>query len=572
MIPRSEHPKPQFMREDWQCLNGKWQFEIDLTATGDAKKFFEKGKAFSKEITVPFCPESKLSGIENKDFMDAVWYKRTINIENTDKIIRLHFGAADYVTTLYVNGVLVGTHTGGYTSFFFDINDYVTEGENEICVWCYDRIRDHVNPRGKQSFAYFSHGCVYTRTTGIWQTVWLEYLPKNYVKSVKYYPNILDGSVTVRAFLNGKGDFAFKTAFNGTPTGEYSLKDACGEITFTVDLTEKHLWQLGEGNLYDVEITFNEDKVTSYFGLRQVRLDGMRFLLNERSVFHRLVLDQGFYPDGIYTAPTDEDLKKDIILSMNAGFNGARLHEKVFEERFLYYADKLGYMVWGEFADWGIDHTTPEAIHHFLPQWLEAVERDFNHPAIIGWCPLNEVWDLRDKIPYMKNVENIYLTTKAVDPTRPCIDVSGGFHKKTDIYCVHDYEQDPEVFRKNYEAFKESDELWDRRSFLNPAFKNRQQYKGEAVFVSEYGGIGYCLNQGAWGYGKGVDTPEKFYALFKGVTDVILDHPKMFGLCYTQLTDVEQEQNGIYYYDRTEKFDVKPIKEILSRKAKIEEE
>ena len=570
MIPRSEHPKPQFMRENWQNLNGQWQFEIDPTSIGDVFVFFEVGKKLSQEITVPFCPESKLSGIHNVDFMDTVWYKRTVNIENTENTVRLHFGAADYQTTVYVNGKKAGEHEGGFTSFYIDINDYIVKGENEICVRCDDDIRCHKHARGKQCFGYKSAGCLYTRTTGIWQTVWLEFLPEKYVEWVKYYPNINDGSVTVRAKLNGCGDFSFKASYEGKVMGEYTCKNASGEIFFTVNLTEKHLWEVGNGRLYDVEIGFNKDKVTSYFGLRQVRLDGMKFLINEKSVFQRLVLDQGYYPDGVYTAPSDADLIKDIELSMKAGFNGARLHEKVFEERFLYHADRLGYIVWGEFGDWGFDYTEPDAIHYVLPQWIEAVERDFNHPAIIGWCPLNEIWDLRNKIPFKNNVENIYLTTKALDSTRPCIDASGGFHVKTDVYDVHDYEQNAEVYRKNYEPFKTSDELWDRRVFLNPSYKGRQEYHGEACFVSEYGGIAYQLTDG-WGYGDGVDTPEKFYELFKGVTEVIMQHPKLFGLCYTQLTDVEQEKNGIYKFDRSEKFDVAPIKEILSQKAEIED-
>ena len=574
MIPRSEHPKPQFMRESWENLNGEWQFEIDVTATGDARGLFERGKALNDTIIVPFCPESSLSGINHKDFMDGVWYKKTLAIRKNGKRVRLHFGAADYLTTVYINGKVAGKHEGGYTSFYVDITDHIDENdsETEICVFCYDDVRSHVQPRGKQCFGFYSSGCLYTRTTGIWQTVWLEYVPENRVEWVKYYPNINDGTVTVRASLTGMDDFTLSASFEGKMMGEYTCKNAAGEIFFTVPLKEKHLWDLGQGNLYDVDITFGEDKVKSYFGLRQVRMDGMRFMLNDRSVFQRLVLDQGYYPDGIYTAPDDSALIRDIEISMNAGFNGARLHEKVFEERFLYHADRLGYMVWGEFGDWGIDHTSPEAIHYVLPQWIEAVERDFNHPSIIGWCPLNEVWDLRNKIPYLKNVENIYLATKAIDSTRPCIDVSGGFHTKTDIYCVHDYEQDGETYRKNYEPFKTSDELWDRRTFLNPMYKGRQEYKGEPVMVSEYGGTAYCLNQGAWGYGKDVNTPEKFYEIFRGTTEVILNHLKIFGLCYTQLTDVEQEQNGIYKFDRSEKFDVAPIRAILTKKAKIEEE
>jgi beta-galactosidase/beta-glucuronidase len=403
--------------------------------------------------------------------------------------------------------------------------------------------------------------------------VWLEYLERDHVESVKYYPDIFSGSITVKANFKGKNNFTFTALYEGEKMGEYKIDNVGGEITFTLPLKEKHLWEVGCGRLYDVEMSFGKDVVKSYFGLRQVRLDGMRFLINEKSVFHRLVLDQGFYPDGIYTAPTDADLKKDIELSIKAGFNGARLHQKVFEERFLYHADKLGYIVWGEFADFGLDHTEPDAIHHMLPQWIEAVDRDFNHPAIVGWCPMNEVWDLRDKKPFAKNVENIYYVTKAMDSTRPCIDASGGLHTVTDVFCVHDYTQDPEEYRKKYQPFAEGGPLHDRLSENNPRYKGRHKYNGEACFISEYGGIGFALDETAWGYGKNhPKTKEEFYQRFKGLTDVILDNPNMFGLCYTQLTNVEQEQNGIYFYDRTEKFDVTPLREALSRKAKIEEE
>lgn len=572
MQPRMEHPKPQFMRDSWQNLNGPWEFEIDNANSGFEKGFHQHGVAFSQKILVPFCPESKLSGIGNTDFMNAVWYKRTVNIPKTDKIVRLHLGAADYHTKIYINGVQTSEHKGGYTSFFADISNYIVAGENEICIHCVDDVRSPMTPRGKQSPRYASRGCLYTRTTGIWQTVWLEFVPKNHIESIKYYPNIHDGSVTVKAILHGKGDFTFSASYEGSPMGEYHLDGVCGEIIFTLPLKEKHLWEVGHGRLYDAQITFGEDKVSSYFGLRQVRIDGIQFLINEKSVFQRLVLDQGYYPDGIYTAPTDEALKGDIILALNAGFNGARLHEKIFEERFLYHADKMGYLVWGEYPNWGLDHTDPMSIYAILPEWLEAVERDFNHPSIIGWCPYNETWDINGRKQYDAAIENIYHLTKALDTTRPCIDTSGGFHVKTDIFCVHDYTQDGQELYRKYQPLAEGGELFDRRVELNPAYQGRQQFKGEPCFLSEYGGICYQPDDTGWGYGGKLNTPEEFYARFQAITDVLINHPKMFGLCYTQLTDVEQEQNGIYHYDRTPKFDVSPIKAILSKKAAIEEE
>ena len=571
MIPRSEHPKPQFVRESWQNLNGQWDFEIDRENSGYAKEFFKTDKKYSSEITVPFCPESVLSGIGNTDFMACVWYKRKVNIKKDNNIVRLHFGAADYKTTVYVNGKKAGEHTGGFISFFVDITDYVTDGENEICVQCFDDTRSTFVPSGKQSIQYASSGCHYTRTTGIWQTVWLEFIPKTHIESVRYYPNVEDGTVTVRADLKGMGDFSFKADYEGILMGEYTLKNASGEIAFTVKLNEKHLWEIGNGRLYNVEMTFNDDKVTSYFGLRQIRFDGMKFMLNGKSVFLRLVLDQGFYPDGIYTAKTDEILENDILLSQKAGFTGARLHQKIFEERFLYHADRHGYVVWGEYPNWGLDHTNPMSIYSILPEWIDEVKRDFNHPAIIGWCPFNETWDIDGKKQYDDVIYNVYNVTKALDTTRPCIDTSGNFHVKTDVFSLHDYEQEPEEFKKRYSCFNGSEPPFDRTFLMNTAYVNRQKYNGEPFMIAEYGGTAYVTDGTGWGYGSKVNTLEDFIARFKGLTEVIMNNKYTFGLCYTQITDVEQEQNGIYNYDRTEKYDVSLIKEILSQKAAIED-
>ena len=569
-IPRSEYPRPQFVREGWMNLNGQWQFEIDQGRSGEARGLQKEGVALSGQITVPFCPESKLSGVEYVDFMYGVWYKRTVSLPAQEGRTVLHFGAVDYHARVFVNGQLVGSHKGGYVSFCFDITDFVREGENEIAVFAQDDTRDRLIPSGKQSRTYNSRGCYYTRTTGIWQTVWLEFTPKTYIKNVKYYPNITDGSVTVEANMVGCGDFACEIAYEGKPMGGYKAEKAADQLVFTVPLSEKHLWEVGCGRLYDVRLTFGQDKVDSYFGLRQVRLEGMKFLINGKSVFQRLVLDQGFYPDGIYTAPSDAALKKDIELSLAVGFNGARLHEKIFEERFLYHADKLGYIVWGEFPDWGLDHSYADNIYGFLPEWVEEMNRDFNHPAIVGWCPHNATWDQAGRKQFDPAIALIYDVTKAIDTTRPCIDTSGNYHVKTDIFCVHDYEQDPAIFKANYDRLMTEGVLYDR-------FEKRQSYKGGPTFVSEYGGIRWAAGEkdenrcGSWGYGKDVKDMEDFFARYKGLTDALLDNDQMFALCYTQLTDVEQEQNGLYTYDRQPKFDIQRLHDIMARKAAIED-
>ena len=564
-IPRPEYPRPQFARQNWMNLNGRWQFEIDNACSGEARGLHRQGNALSGVIRVPFCPESRLSGVEHTDFMYGVWYKRTVSLGKCTGRTVLHFGAVDYRCKVFVNGTKVGEHKGGYVSFCFDITDAVREGENEIAVFARDDTRDTRIPTGKQSTAYESKGCFYTRTTGIWQTVWLEFIPDTHIQSVKYFPNITDGSVTVEAMLRGTGDFSCEIFFAGERMGAYASSDVSGNLHFTVKLKEKYLWEPGRGALYDVVLSFGEDRVDSYFGLREVRLEGHKFLINGKSVFQRLVLDQGFYPDGIYTAPTDGDLQRDIALSMAAGFNGARLHEKIFEERFLYHADRMGYLVWGEYPDWGLDHSEPENIYAILPEWMEEIKRDFNHPAIVGWCPRNETGDRKGRKQYDPSISMVYDVTKAMDPTRPCIDTSGNFHVKTDIFCVHDYEQDPAVFKANYDRLMTEGYLYDR-------CKKRQTYGGQPTFVSEYGGIRWAKEEKeGWGYGEDAADEEAFFRRYKALADALLDNSRMFGLCYTQLTDVEQEQNGLYTYDRRAKFDTRRLYEIMSRKAAIEE-
>lgn len=566
-IPRHEHPDPQFERANWLNLNGEWDFEFDF---GNSK--YESGildrADWENKIIVPFCPESKLSGIEHTDFIPAVWYRKTVNVtaEQLKGRVLLHFGAVDYETKLYVNGKKAGYHKGGYASFKFDITEYLTEGENTITVNAVDDVRNPLVPRGKQSEELKSHGCDYTRTTGIWQTVWFEYVPKAYIKSFKIYPDYINGVVAISAVVEGEGEFTASASYEGKPMGSFS-KTAASTITGEIKLDEIHLWEVGCGRLYDLELTFGEDKVKSYFGLRNVKIDDYKFLINGKSVFQRLVLDQGFYPDGIYTAPTDEALENDIKISMAVGFNGARLHQKVFEQRFLYHCDKLGYIVWGEYGNWGLNWSDERALEAMLPEWCECVERDFNHPAIIGWCPFNETWDIDGRKQYDSVLKTIYRVTKQLDETRPCIDTSGNFHVETDIYDVHDYEQDYNVFKENYDKLMTEGTLYER-------FPDRQMYSGKGcAWVSEYGGLQWSRGDrgDAWGYGNAPKTEQELIERYAGLTNALLDNYRMFGFCYTQLYDIEQEQNGLYYYDRTPKFDPEIFRKINSRKAAIED-
>ena len=576
-IPRPEHPHPQFRRDNWLNLNGGWEFAFDHSRSGESRGMYKVDAEYPLTITVPFCPESDLSGIGYKDFIRGVWYRRTVTLTDAQMRgqVRLHFGAVDYECTVYVNEKKAGTHKGGYTSFSLDVTDLLAAGKNTIVVNAVDDTTNPMIPSGKQSDKFGSYGCLYTRTTGIWQTVWMEFMPRICIQRVKLTPSVDDTSVVVEAALQGDADLTVEAAYEGRPMGSRTVKGHNGILMLTLPLAEAHLWQPGEGRLYDLTFTYGEDTVHSYCGLREMHFDGYKWMLNGKSVFQRLVLDQGFYPDGIYTAPTDDALVQDILLSMAMGFNGARLHEKVFEQRFLYHCDRLGYMVWGEYPNWGLHHNLSESVFGILPEWLEEVQRDYNHPSIIGWCPFNETWDVNGHQQCDDVLRMVYRATKQMDPTRPCIDTSGNFHVETDVYDVHDYMQDVKTFEERYGKHIEVGTLFEGVP--------RQKWAGEPLMVSEFGGTGWNLESVAkkkpedsgdgssWSYGSAPKAPEEFIARFKGLVDVLLDNPKMFGFCYTQLTDVEQEQNGLYTYDRIAKFDSEVISAILRRKAAIED-
>lgn len=570
-IPRCEHPKPQMRRENWMNLNGEWDFDFDFGNSGIARKVYEEEK-LDKKIIVPFCPESELSGIGYKDFIPAVWYLRTFELTDSqrDGRVLLHFGAVDYECQVWINGKQAGVHKGGYVSFQFDITELVKTGENRVTVYAFDDQRSGKQCKGKQSTLFYSFGCEYTRTTGIWQTVWLEFVPSGYITGIQLYPNIAEASLAVKASTKGSGILRAEAYYGDTLCGSVETNITSGNGFLKIPLSELHLWEVGKGRLYDLKLYFGEDVVNSYFGMREICIDGEKVLLNGRAVFQRLVLDQGYYPDGIYTAPSDEALVRDIQLALAAGFNGARLHQKVFEERFLYHCDRLGYIVWGEQGNWGLDHSRPDGLKHFLPEWMEVLKRDFNHPAIVGWCPFNETWDYDGRKQDDDLLRITYWMTKQYDTTRPCIDTSGNFHVLTDIYDLHDYEQNAEIFAEHYQDFAQGGKLLDNHP------SRQEPIGGIPVFISEYGGIKWDINQerkeDAWGYGDGPKTLTEYLERYRRLTDVLLDNPRMFGFCFTQLYDVELEVNGLYTYDRVAKFDMEVIRKVNSRKAAIEKD
>ena len=587
-MPRTDYPRPMWMRNEWYCLNGEWEFEFDFGVSGEAREMYLNGN-FNRKINVPFCPESELSGIKYIDFIPAVWYRKNMNIEcPADHRAILHFGAVDYESKVWVNGKLCGTHKGGYCAFEYDITDALCNGDNTIVVMAKDDNRSNRQPSGKQCKEYISKACSYTRTTGIWQTVWLEFVPSVYLRSAKMTPHAADGSLEVCL----KGSDLCMNNYSARLTAYYKGKEVgrtaarfAGDGAFLyLSVNEIHLWDVLAPEIYDlkIELVCDEmvvDTVQSYFALRDISYNEKGLTVNGRHVFMRLILDQGFNEMGIYTAPDAEFLKKDIELSIDLGFNGARLHQRVFEERTLYYADHMGYMVWAEEAS-GLALDSAEATELMLPEWMEIVNSHYNHPAVIGWCPYNETY--HQLVLHEECHKAIYRITKALDPYRPVIDASGGVHYETDMFDVHDYEQDPEKLAQYLEPMLTSPDY-----FHSPVLRYRgeipirtEEYRGQPYWVSEYGGTFWnpkVVNDGkkAWGYGKAPKTEEEFAVRYEGLTKVLLSHPRVCGFCYTQLTDIEQEQNGLYFYDRTRKFSdgvYDRIRKVNQKRASIEEE
>lgn len=589
-IPRPEYPRPQFVRPDWLCLNGPWQFEIDSGDSGAERGL--RHRPLTGAITVPFCPESPLSGIGHPDFMDAVWYRREVEIPAAwvGRHVLLHFQAVDYETTVWVNDIEVGRHRGGFTPFTCALAGVAGPGGRATIVV---RARDHKGlpkPAGKQAIAYANSGCHYSRTTGIWQTVWLEPVPAVHLRRPRITPDVAGRRFVVEVPLsrNAPGHrLALALSFAGREVARETVAadtDLAARAVLAIPAAEVHLWGPGQPHLYDLRLELHDatgavvDAAASYCGLRAVGLDGNRFKINGASVFQRQVLDQGYYPDGIMTAPSDEALRRDIELAMDLGFNAARLHQKVFEERFLYHADRLGYLVWGEFGDWGmwsLDAKTEPKINQvyaaFITQWLEALDRDYSHPCIIGWCAMNEACEpVADRMDALDDAQRgAFLAAKAMDLTRPVLDVSGYGHRvrETDIYDSHDYTQDPAVLAQNHARIAAGQVHVHRPETHVP-------YAGQPFFISEFGGIRWnpAAAKGAdsWGYGDAPQSEEEFFARFGGQCRALLANPDLFGFCYTQLTDVFQEQNGLLFFDRSPKFAAGRTRAILQAPAAIE--
>jgi beta-galactosidase/beta-glucuronidase len=588
MTRRTEYPRPQWIRENWQNLNGAWQFEFDDQNAGTAERWQTGDREFSRTIEVPFAYQTPLSGIHDPSFHDLVWYKRNFKVDETwkGKRVLLHFGAVDYRAWVYVNGKYVGTHEGGNTPFAFDITDELTWQDEQVAVRVEDSSTDETIPRGKQFWIEKPAAIWYTRTTGIWQTVWLESVSAERLEKVRFIPDIDKGDV-VAEFETSGGMVGAELDVEITFEGQTVVKDRIllGDryTRRSFNLFQHHIFRTGyhhEGwtwspetpNLFDVVLTLRRngsavDEVRSYFGMRKVHTENGMVYLNNKPYYQKLVLDQGYWPEGLLTAPSDEDLRKDIELAKEMGFNGCRKHQKVEDPRFLYWADKLGFLVWGECA--ASPSYNNDAVARLTREWLEIVERDFNHPSIVAWVPLNESWGIphvRSDAQQQHHSLAMYSLIHSLDPTRPVISNDGWELTRTDICAVHNYNHgQPDEIAK-YEEFRRDLSTRERILESMPAMRgiyaNGFSHQGEPILLTEFGGIGFKLgSEAGWGY-TSVQSEEEFVREYQRVLEAVFESSAIHGFCYTQLTDVEQEINGLLTYDRQPKCDLKQIKEI----------
>jgi beta-galactosidase/beta-glucuronidase len=572
-VPRPEFPQPQFERTDWMTLNGDWQFAFDDADAGLDAHWYAAGHQLDRTITVPYCFESKLSGIADTRFHPWVWYRREVTLPDSWKPRRtlLHFGAVDYQAMVWVNGQLAGSHEGGNTPFSFDVTPLLKAGANAIVVRAWDPPTDKLIPRGKQYWEPGSKGIFYTRTSGIWQSVWLEATGAAWLDRVRMQPEPL-GTVVFDAFASRskEGDRFRVSIFEGeTEISRGTSPVTAGGANLSLRVVHPKLWSVEDPKLYTVtlDVIRNDqviDRVHSYFGFRTVETRDGRVFLNGKPTYLKFILDQGYWPESILTPPTDEAIRYDIRMTKEMGFNGARKHQKVEDPRFLYWADKMGLLVSGEMANsQGFDDRYAD---RFTREWTEAVLRDLNHPSIIIWAPLNESWgvpDLRDQ-RQQNHLKSLYTLTHSLDGSRLVIDNEGWMHTDmTDLFAIHDYSKNGQLLWERYrDLAKKPVRIPDNG---RPALIGGYEYNGSPIYLSEFGGIAY-IPQGqdappqSWGY-SGVeksagDAVDRLESLYRGLEQL----PRITGICYTQLTDVEQEVNGLMTYDRKLKFDVRKIK------------
>lgn len=574
--PRPEYPQPQFERDAWMNLNGKWDFDFDDHNAGLTESWAAAGRHFGRSIIVPFCFESRDSGIGDTSFHPWIWYRRefTIPAAWNGKRTLLHFGAVDYRAMVWVNGRFIGRHEGGNVPFTFDITDELKpRAANVLVVRAYDPPTDLYIPRGKQYWKPKSHSIFYTRTSGIWQTVWLEPVSSSYVESVRITPNI-DGIASIYAHIHGSEQgLVFRTtlSFGGAVLATSTATASEPRVSTAVATSDPHLWSPNSPNLYDVTFELLKgndvvDRVKSYLGFRSIATDRHHVTLNDRPIYIKMVLDQGYWPDSILTPPSDDAIQYDIRMTKEMGFNGVRKHQKLEDPRYLYWADKMGLLVSSEMAN--AQAFDDQYVERFTKEWMAAVERDYNHPSIIIWVPINESWgvpNLHDT-RQQNHLKELYALTHAFDSTRLVVDNDGWEHTNmTDLFNIHDYARTGDILAEKYKDLgKPGAGVPDiGRPALAPGYK----YNGTPVLLSEFGGIafippGHQVPAESWGYSGVEKTQDSALERLRGLYEGIAKVPGFAGICYTQLTDVEQEINGLMTYDRKPKFPVEKVREI----------
>ena len=571
-IPRPEYPRPDFQRENWLPLNGEWDFSFDEPI-------------FDRKILVPFACETKLSGIHDTSFHNAVCYRRSFSLPEPmhDRQILLHFGAVDYTCRLWVNGQFILDHTGGQCGFSADITGALNaSGENIIVLEARDDPADLEMPRGKQYWKPESESIFYTRTTGIWQSVWLEAVSPMHLCSCRITPLFDERSVRFSYALSAAPQNVTLTAeitFRGKPAGTVSVTptSARGAFDWQIDQSalsawnyqEDLVWTPDQPNLFDVTFRVFEnglevDAVQSYFGMRKVSIQNGQFLLNNRPYYQKLVLDQGYWPESLLTAPSDEAFIRDIALTKAMGFNGVRKHQKVEDPRYLYHADRMGLLVWGEIgAAYLYSEQYADRIYR---EWLDVLRRDYNHPCIVVWTPLNESWGVQEietDPRQQAHSEAMVAITKSVDTTRLVVDNDGWEHTNGDLLTIHDYSPSGEMLRAHLGSM---DAILALRPAQRALFVGGHTYAGQPVLLSEFGGVKFVPGteaQRSWGYCE-ADSCGAFAEKLRELFDAVRACPQVDGYCYTQLTDVETEQNGLLTYDRTPKLPLETICAILN--------
>ena len=585
-IPRAEHPRPDFVRDTFLNLNGVWQFAFDDEDKGVREGWMKPGTKLPLEILVPFAYQTKASGLGPTDEIHPViWYRRsfTVPAEMQGRRILIRFGAVDFECAVYVNGQQVGTHKGGYTPFALDVTDALVEGENDLCL----RVKDDpdcTQPRGKQYWDRGLMGCWYTPVSGIWQTVYMEAVGEYGMKFIHVTPDYDRHMFTAEIALDKRPQETLELelvySFEGKVkrTVKVSVDDRSVRVPVDMivkgDLDPIKVWAPGNPNLYDLTVTLLKggkvvDKVDTYFGMRKIERRDGRIYLNNSPLYQKLILDQGYWPESNITPPSDEAIKLDLQYTLDFGYNGARKHQKLEDPRYYYWADKMGVLVWGELPS-PYDYTE-ETVRNLADTMLEFIERDFNHPSIITWVPLNESWGVRqiysDKRQQAAG-RMLYHLTKAADGTRLCSANDGWEQVTTDICGLHDYADTKEMIANHF-ADREEVEL--HGCDWRPCYCDSEIPTGkEAFLVTEYGGIafqnigiqGEMGGMQTWGYHGKVTDEEAFFERFKGVTDGVREIPYCQGYCYTQLTDVMQEINGLLSPERKPKMDVARVREI----------